>query len=221
MKLKVSDTLKGKLAIPFVYGDFKAGDPVELNNEQVESTEIQSLIGAGLLLMDEKAKKIAEVMVEYKNETKTIIMFSWGLTVRPLQKFFIPKKHITSLEVTQFVKNNKISLSEKIIVKEAKEVTKTVKKSKTIKRINSDSIQDKDEKGVYVVDPNNENLLNKPLPKGVYVHQPGKESKNRGVEAQIQEIDKELSNGVEFVDLKQAKERLIKTQKTIESRKGE
>lgn len=227
MKLNVVKTLKGRLSISFLPGSYTAGDLVELTSDQLEFAETQDLISAGLLLIDKNEaskgkKKIKESMVEFANESKGILVFSWGLTVRPAQRFFIPKKHAESLEVLQYVRSGKVLAVEANgeVKKEAPKTQKAEKKSKTIKRIGRDEIGATEGNGAYVVNPNEEDLVNKTSPKGTYVHNPNKGKVPSSIEERIAEIDRENDGGLEFVDQKQAKERLLQTKKSIESRKG-
>lgn len=229
MKLNVVETLKGRLSISFLPGSYTAGDLVELTLDQLEFAETQGLISAGLLLIDKSEaskgkKKIKESMVEFSNESKGILVFSWGLTVRPAQRFFVPKKHAESLEVLQYVRSGKVLPVEgngEVKKEEAPKAQKTEKKSKTIKRIGRDEeVEATENNGAYVVNPNEEDLVNKANPKGTYVHNPNKGKVPSSIEERIAEIDRENDGGLEFVDQKQAKERLLQTKKSIESRKG-
>ena len=230
MKLNVVETLKGKLSISFLPGSYKAGDLVEVTAEQLEFAETQGLINAGLLLIDKSElpkgkKKAVEGMSEFSNESKGILVFSWGLTVRPAQRFFVPKKHAEGLELLQYIRSGKVLAVnadgevQKQETPKSEKQEKTEKKSRTIKRVGRDE-ESESKNGVYVVNPNGEDLVNKANPKGTYVHNPNKGKAPSSIEERIAEIDRENDGGIEFVDQKQAKERLIQTQKSIESRKG-
>ena len=169
-------------------------------------------------------KKIEELMIEFSNESRGILVFSWGLTVRPAQRFFLPKKYAESFEFLQYVRSGKVLAIEKdgeVKKEETPKSQKTEKKSKTIKRIGSDHELEATKNGnAYIVNPNGEDLTNKANPKGTYVHNPNKGKVPSSIDEQIAEIDRENDGGLEFVDQKQAKERLIQTKKSIESRRG-
>jgi len=212
MKLNVVETLKGKLVLSFLPGSYIAGNVIEVTIDQFEFPETQGLISSGLLLLDKSEqsksskKKLAESMVEFSNESRGILVLPWGTVVRPSQRFLTTKKQAESLEIVQYIKSGKV-----LPIDDAKN-KKIESKSKTIKKI----VDDK----VYVVNPNEDKMDNKAVPKGSYVHNPNKGKRASAVEEQISEIDKNSDGGLEFVDQKQAKERLLQMQKSINSRKG-
>jgi len=193
MKMKVVSTMKGKLTIPYVYGSYKAGEEVSLTKDQVESSDIQNLLNIGLIeFVDKKDKKAEESLISYKNLTKSILSFSWGSTIRPSQTFFLSNKNAESTEVEQLVKAGKMCKS----LKSDKETDKKIKKVS--------------EKQPYIVNPNKEKT-EKIVSKDVHIHVP----KNIK-ESSLFEDSEEL----EFVDIKQAKERLAKTKKSLQDKNG-
>jgi len=215
MKMKVVSTMKGKLSLPHLYGDFKAGDEVEFTKEQMETLEVQNVISAGLIeFSDKKDKNISESSHEYKNLTKTILSFSFGLSVRPLQKFYLSTKYLELPEIKQSIRDGKIQSVNFVNNIEVDNKEAKTKKNKSIKRVGSDVTKNKP----YVVDPNGDSAK-KETPKGMYVHNPKKGyNKEASIEQQIAELDERNSEGMDFADVKQAKERLLKTQKAIRSK---
>lgn len=217
MKIKVASKLKGKLNISCVPGNFRANDEIDFTKEQVESLDVQGFLNSGLLeFVDKKDEKFRTLTVECKNISRSLLMFSWGSNIRPTQVFFVTNEQSNSKEFKQFVEVGKISLVSKNVEIPIKNKTKEkeVKKSKTIKRI-SDNAEELSNKA-YVVNPNNEKII-KETPKDVYVHNPVKDSNKIPIESPLFDIEEE-TGGIEFVDKKQAKERLLKTQKSVQMR---
>lgn len=206
IKMKVSENFKGKLSISDLNRTFKAGDEIEFTKEQLETVEIYNIISTGFIeFLNKKDESKVKPLVKYKNLTKTILNFSFGSSIKPSQTFFLSLKNTESKEVKDFIKEGKIG-----VVKEDEN------KSKTIKRVGAETKTLKNKP--YVVN-HNEESTKKEIPKGMYVHDPKKgQQKESSIEQQLAELDERNSDGMEFVDLKQAKERLLKTQKSIKAK---
>ncbi len=209
MKIVVSPVLKGKFGFSFIYGSFTAGQEIPLTKEQIDSFEVQNALRSGLIQSVGGSAINEQAITEYKNISKTIQAFGFGVSARPGQVFIIDSKYNNHSEIQLALKEGRI------VKNEESKSNKSSKKDSAPKKIKLVSNKNKP----YVVDPNSE-LDNKTNPKGVYIHDPNKNQKNISpIEKQILDLEiEENEDGMNFVDRNQSKEKLLKMSKKIQGK---
>lgn len=227
MILKVADSVKGSLVIPGVHGTFKKNTEVELSEEQLKNTEIQSMIRMGLL--EGSNIPVTQFFTEYKNISGYILNFSWGQHVRPKQAFFIDNIHLGCEELKNFVKDGLIS---RVIVEKQKKVakspkTKTAEKAKPASVATKKSnikIQTKVDIKTAAKDPQTlKDVLTKQadsMSENVHIHEPKQTMPQVKTDAKgIIDADvAEEKETIQFVDKLQKKEKITKLQKIIQEK---
>lgn len=190
MKIKVADSVKGKLNIAGLTGTLLAGQEADLTKEQFLSYQVQNLLKNGIL---QSSSYKPSQNKQYKNDTGNKLRMPWGQIIGPNQVFDVELENSASVNFLSLIKNGFVSQFEQS--KEEKTVTTKEKKAPKI---------DKSPKNMKDV------VASQKAPKDTYIHDP--ETKTKAyVQNRISEIDKDLEEG-NFVDKKQTRERLLKMQ---------
>lgn len=200
MKIKVADSVKGKLNIVGLPGTLLAGQEADLTKEQFLSYQVQGLLKSGVL---QSSSYKPSASSQYKNNTGNKVRMPWGQIIGPNQVFDVELGNASSVHFTNLVKEGFVSLFEN---------SKTEEKPKAVKEKKS-KIVDKTPKSMKDV------VASQKPPKDTYIHDPGVKTKAY-VENRIAEIDKDLEEG-NFVDKKQARDRLLKMQSSLRNQQKE
>lgn len=200
MKIKVADSVKGKLNIVGLPGTLLAGQEADLTKEQFLSYQVQGLLKSGIL---QSSSYKPSANSQYKNNTGNKIRMPWGQLVGPNQVFDVELGNSSSVYFTNLIKEGFVSLFEKSKTEEKPKATKE-KKSKVV---------DKSPKSMKDV------ISSQKPPKDTYIHDPDLKTKAY-VENRISEIDKDLEEG-NFVDKKQTRDRLLKMQNSLRNQQKE
>jgi hypothetical protein len=201
MKIKVADSVKGKLNIIGLTGTLLAGQEADLTKEQFSSYQVQSLLKSGVL---QSSSYKPSANLQYKNNTGNKVRMPWGQIIGPNQAFDVELENSSSVRFLNLIKEGFISQFDKPKTEEGKPKIVKEKKSKTVDKLPKNT---KD-----VVDSQ------KP-PKDTYIHDPNVKTKAY-VENRISEIEKDLEEG-NFVDKKQTRDRLLKMQNSLRNQQKE
>ncbi len=202
MKIKVADSVKGKLNIVGLPGTLLAGQEADLTKEQFLSYQVQGLLKSGIL---QSSSYKPSASLQYKNSTGNKIRMPWGQIIGPNQVFDVELGNSSSVQFLNLVKEGFVSRFEtsKTEVEEKPKVAKG-RKPKTV---------DKSPKNMKDV------VASQKPPKDTYIHDPDVKTKAY-VENRIAEIDKDLEEG-NFVDKKQTRDRLLKMQNNLRNQQKE
>lgn len=201
MKIKVADSVKGKLNIIGLPGTLLAGQEADLTKEQFLSYQVQGLLKSGVL---QSSSYKPSASSQYKNNTGNKVRMPWGQIIGPNQVFDVELGNASSVHFMNLVKEGFVSLFEKSKTEEEKPKAAKEKKSKAV---------DKAPKNMKDV------VASQKPPKDTYIHDPDVKTKAY-VENRIAEIDKDLEEG-NFVDKKQTRDRLLKMQNSLRNQQKE
>lgn len=209
MKVKVAQSVKGKLSIPYMQIICKAGVEIDMDEKIFNSKEIQSLLQLGLLETEEKI--IANEYVEYKNNSQFKLVLPWGQTVRPKQNFQVEKANLANIDLVTFIKEGLVS---KVIVpKNAKtNVMKSVNNKKGVVKNNKAKMQNSETKNNVDKQPKSisEVVKEQKVPQNMHIHKPIVK------ENEIVNLEEDTDNmGIKFVDQQQKKDKMTKLQKLL------
>lgn len=197
MKIKVADSVKGKLSIVGLRNTLLAGQEADLTKEQFLSYQVQGLLRSGLLLSSSYKPSQTK---PYKNNTANKIRMPWGQIVGPNQVFEVELTETNSVRFLSLINTGLVSLFEKVEEKAKKEK----KASKVV---------DKSPKNIKDV------VASQKIPEDTYIHDPDAKTKSY-IENRIAEMDKDIEEG-NFADRKQTRDRLLKMQDNLRNKKKE
>lgn len=200
MKIKVADSVKGKLNIVGLPGTLLAGQEADLTKEQFLSYQVQGLLKSGIL---QSGSYKPSQNLQYKNNTGNKLRMPWGQIIGPNQVFDVEVGNSASVHFLNLMKEGFVSEFENSKTEEKPKAVKD-KKSKTV---------DKSPKNMKDV------VASQKTPKDTYIHDPGVKTKAY-VENRIAEIDRDLEEG-NFVDKKQTRDRLLKMQDSLRNQQKE
>jgi hypothetical protein len=199
MKIKVADSVKGKLSIIGLSKTLLAGQEVDLTKDQFSSHQVQSLLKSGIL---QSSNYKPTNNIQFKNNSRNKIRMPWGQFVGPNQVFDVEINNSVTVQFVNLVNEGLVSEFKKQDEKEEVVVVKE-KKNKSVNKAPKDM---------------NKVVSSQKVPKDTYIHDPKIKTKN-SIKNKIEEIDKDLEEGV-FVDKKQTRERLLRMQKNLRNQQG-
>jgi hypothetical protein len=209
MKIKAVAEVKGKLFIQGIYSPLRAGDEIEVSSDIFNSYQVQMLL-RNKMLESKDYKKSS--LVDFKNNTNRKIPLSFGPTVMPNQTFSIASNDVSHEQIKVLLKNGIIEKVSNTVEKQVEKTEKPKSKIK-IKKVEEEKL-DKSPKSMKEI------MDEQKIPEGVHVHDPSKDKNISFIEEKIAQIQEEADAGFDFVDKKQLKEKLVKLQKSKESKQS-